>query len=106
MLVLVCALHDAMNNVDPNHLEVERLRVLRLGIDRNKVVLAGHLQAMAGIKEDANVRDFSATAKSRTLRSKATLSRSSPSITSKPCFLKAAAMSTASFLGLMSFGVC
>ena len=45
-----------MDDVDTHHLELERYRPFRLGVDGHEVVLAGDLQAVPRIEEDPGLR--------------------------------------------------
>ena len=87
-----------MHEIKPHHFEIERRGCLCLRIDGHEIILAGHLQTMPSIEEQANI----ATAKSRTFRSKVALSTSIPSITWKPSSFSTADMSAASFRGFVS----
>ena len=106
-LVLVARSMTRCMIIDAHHLQVEQRLQLGLGVDGHQVVAARHLQAVPGIEEHAGVGTRQSQSRSRAPCGRTlALSRSKPSMTAKPSFFSAAAMSAASFLGLASFGVC
>ena len=49
-------LHRALDEVEPDHLEVERRGGIGLRVDRDQVVLPAHLQPVPGVEEEADGR--------------------------------------------------
>ena len=47
-------LHRALDEVEPDHLEVERRGGICLRVDRDQVVLPAHLQPVPGVEEEAD----------------------------------------------------
>ena len=85
-------------------LRAERCRACQLSVHRHEVVHASHRKPVARVMEHPSIGTGKRTFKLDDLAVHGALVDASPRITVKPSALRAAAMSSASFLGFVSSG--